>query len=54
MGNSLKEQLLALLVCSQCGAPVEFDKADKVYRHKEPLDRNCKRNGYPVDVKVGA
>jgi transcription initiation factor IIE alpha subunit len=54
MGNSLKEQLLALLVCSLCGAPVEFDKADKVYRHKEPLERACKRNGYPVDVKVGS
>jgi transcription initiation factor IIE alpha subunit len=53
MGNSLKEQLQALLVCSLCGAAVEFDKADKVYRHKEPLDRNCKRNGYPVDIKVG-
>ena len=31
---SLKEQLLALMVCADCNAPVEFDKADKVYRHK--------------------
>jgi len=54
LGNSLKEQLLALLVCNTCGAPVEFDKADKVYRHKEPLDRRCKFNGYPVEVKVGS
>jgi transcription initiation factor IIE alpha subunit len=49
---TLKEQLMAILVCNQCGAPVEFDKSDKVYRHKEPLDRFCKKNGYPVTPKV--
>jgi hypothetical protein len=49
---SLKEQLLNLMVCADCNAPVEFDKADKVYRHKEPLDRFCKKNGYPVKTKV--
>jgi uncharacterized protein YbaR (Trm112 family) len=50
--STLKEQLLALLVCTLCNAPVEFDKADKCYRHKEPLDRFCKKAGYPVETKV--
>jgi len=50
--STLKEQLMALMVCEQCGAPVYLDKADKVYRHKEPLDRFCKRRGYPVTAKV--
>lgn len=50
--GTLKEQLAALLVCSLCHAPVEFDKADKVYRHKEPLDRHCKKNGYPVEPSI--
>jgi len=50
--GTLKDQLLALMVCSECGAPVEYDKSDKVYRHKEPIDRYCKRNGYPVTPKV--
>jgi transcription initiation factor IIE alpha subunit len=54
MTGSLKDQLLALMVCSDCGAPVEYDKQDKVYRHKEPLDRYCKRAGYPVKTKVKA
>lgn len=49
---TLKDQLSALLVCVLCGAPVEFDKADECYRHKEPLDRRCKKNGYPVDIAV--
>jgi len=49
---TLKEQLTAILVCSLCGAPVEYDKQDKVYRHKEPLDRRCKRKGYPVETKI--
>jgi transcription initiation factor IIE alpha subunit len=49
---TLREQLLTLLVCKDCGAPVEFDKADKVYRHKEPLDRWCKNKGYPVETRV--
>lgn len=49
---TLKEQLLSLLVCSLCGAPVEFDKDDKVYRHKEPLTQFCKKKGYGVDAKV--
>jgi hypothetical protein len=52
VGSTLRDQLLNLLVCTDCGAPVEFDKADKVYRHKEPLDRHCKKNGYPVVAKV--
>lgn len=52
--GTLKEQLMAILVCSLCGAPVEFDKSDKVYRHREPLDRHCKRKGYPVETKVKA
>lgn len=52
MGNTLKDQLLSLMVCSECGAPVEFDKADKCYRHREPLDRFCRKNGYPVTPKV--
>lgn len=49
---TMKEQLLALMVCRECGAPVEFDKDDKVYRHKEPLDRYCRWNGYPVTPRV--
>jgi uncharacterized protein YbaR (Trm112 family) len=53
LSNNLRDQLLAILVCSLCNAPVEWDAQDKVYRHKEPLDRPCKKNGYPVDVKVG-
>jgi len=52
LSNSLKDQLLALMACSECGAPIEFDKSDKVYRHREPLDRFCKKNGYPVTPKV--
>lgn len=52
MTGTLKEQLLALMVCSECEAPVEYDRTDKVYRHREPLDRYCKRNGYPVTPKV--
>ena len=52
VGSTLRDQLLNLLVCTDCGAPVEFDKADKVYRHREPLDRHCKKNGYPVVAKV--
>ena len=52
VGGTLKDQLLALMACADCGAPVEFDKADKVYRHREPLDRHCKKNGYPVNTKV--
>lgn len=48
----LKDQLLSLMACSECGAPVEYDKTDKCYRHKEPLDRFCKKNGYPVTTKV--
>lgn len=52
MSSTLKDQLLALLVCRDCGAPVEWDRDDKVYRHKEPLDRYCKREGYPVQTKV--
>ncbi len=50
--NDLKEQLLSLLVCKDCGAPVVFDQTDKVYRHREPLDRYCKKNGYPVETRV--
>jgi transcription initiation factor IIE alpha subunit len=52
MTGTFKDQLLALMVCADCGAPVEFDKSDKCYRHKEPLDRHCKKNGYPVKAKV--
>jgi hypothetical protein len=49
---TFKEQLAALLVCNLCGAPVEWDRQDKCYRHKEPLDRFCRKNGYPVEPKV--
>lgn len=41
-----------MMVCGDCGSPIEFDKQDKVYRHKEPLERRCKREGYPVNAKV--
>jgi hypothetical protein len=52
MSANLKDQLLALMECSECGAPVEFDNVDRCYRHREPLDRFCKKKGYPVEVKV--
>jgi len=52
LSSTLKDQLLSLLACADCDAPVEFDKTDKVYRHREPLDRFCKKNGYPVTAKV--
>ena len=50
--QTLKEQLLGLMVCSLCGHPAEWDRQDRVYRHKEPQAGTaaaaCRRYGYPV------
>jgi len=51
---TLKEQMMALLVCDKCGSPVEYDQADKVYRHQEPQPAHCPKRGYPVTTRVGA
>lgn len=52
--GTLQEQMMALLVCDRCGSPVEFDKADKVYRHREPQPPHCPKRGYPVTTAVKA
>jgi len=49
---TLRDQLAALLVCSTCGAPVEFDSKDDCYRHKEPHTAPCKNRGYPVTPAI--
>jgi len=50
--KDLETEIMDLLVCRECGSPVDYDTKDECYRHQEPAFLTpaifCDHYGYSV------